>query len=377
MRKSIGLPGLRKTMTAAAAALCLMAGSAGLRADVTLNEKTKFDGIGSGGWGAMEGTDVVIVSGDRLRQESNSKPTGKFLKHLAGEEGFKSATISRLDRKLMYMVDYKDKSYQEMPFSAFKDMQDQMAAQMSGAPPAQEPPQEAGQKQEPKLKCDPVKLEAKRTGEKETIAGFNAERVLVTGTQNCQNVDTKQTCSVVYTVENWKAPMGATLNELVAFYKKQAEAMGLDMKQIQTMASAGRALMGEGTEGFESVMKELGKVEGYTVRSHIKIEKGGNCGTMDQASGQPGMGEAMKGMGDAFKGMFHKKKSGSSDSADSKGGGKGTSAEGGAAGSGLTKIFGMSNEITSVTSSGAEASAFEPPAGFKKKEMPKMEAPKK
>jgi hypothetical protein len=72
----------------------------------------------------------------------------------------------------------------------------------------------------------------------------------------------------------------------------------------------------------------------------------------------------------AFKGLFGKKKSdSSSDSSSDSKKGSGDSA------GGLKKIFGTSSEVTSVTSSGAPANAFEPPDGFKKKDLPKIEKP--
>ncbi len=355
----------RAVVTAVLMTFGVAAGGSTARAEVTINEKTVFDGFGEGGWMGTEGTEVIVVSGDRMRQEATTKPTGKMLKKFAGEEGFRNATIMRLDRKLMYMVDYHDKSYQEIPLDAFKEMQGELAKAMAGP---EAPQQERPQAQEPPpIKCNPVTVEAKRTGERQDIAGFAAQRAVVTGTQTCQNVETKQTCEMIYTMDYWNAPMTPALQEIYNFYRRQMEAMGMDMKDAQALGNAARAMMSQNTEGFESVLKELGKIEGYPVRTRMLIEKGGDCGLGGPGEGgQPGMGEAMKGMGDAFKGIFGKKKSGSGESA----------AKPEASAPGRKKLFGMSSEITSVTTSAAGADAFEPPAGFKKKEAPKMERPK-
>lgn len=347
----------------AAAALGLGAGAAA-RADVTITETTKFDGIGERGWGASEGTETLVVSGDRLRQESTSKFTGKLMKRFGGEEGFRSATITRLDRRLMYMINFKEKSYQEWSFDQFKEMQEEVAEAISGQQPA---PEERAPQEEPPVKCQPVKVEAKRTGESATIAGLQASRAVVTGKQTCENVQTKQTCEVVYTLDYWNAAPTPALQELTAFYRRQMDAMGVDFQQLEAVGRAARAMMSEGTEGLEGAMKELGKLEGFPVRNRITIEKGGDCGLGAGAEGGgPDAGSAMR---DAFKGMFGKKKSGSEE-APSKAKGPGA-----ASAPGLRRVFGMSSEVTSVTTSGAPADAFEPPPGFKKEAPPKLDAP--
>lgn len=347
----------------AAAVICTALCVPAARADLTINQKTKFDGIGQRGWGAAEGTESVIVSGDRMRQENLSHPTGKFLKKFAGEEGYRSASISRLDRKLMYIVNYRDKSYQEWPFENFKQWQDEMTKALAGAqqpPPEAEPEEQA---EEPPLKCQPVKVEAKKTGQSEAIAGFKADEWIVRGDQVCENVETKQTCNVVYTMDSWNTTDVSAFKELVSFYEKQMQLMGLDMRQMEAMGRAAQAMLTQGTEGLEQVAKELGKVQGFPVRSRWTIEKGGDCGM----GGGPGGAAAGPSMKEAFKGLFGKKKSGSGE-----GEGKKESPEGAAA-PGLKKVFGLSSEITSVTGSGAPADAFEPPADFKKKDPPRMD----
>jgi len=341
-------------------------------ADVTINQTTKFDGFGERGWMGSEGSSVFIISGDRGRIESTSKPTGKFMKHFGGEEGFKNAMITRLDRKVMYSVDYKDKSYEEIPFDFFKQNQQAMMDAMSQAQ-AEKTQAQSGQQQPPPIACDPIKFDVKNSGEKQKVNGFDASHVVIKGVQECHNTQTKQTCNMVYTADDWYAPMTAGLKDVRAFEMKQAAAMGIDPADAQKFAQAAKGLISQNTEGLEAVGKELARSDGYPVRTHLAIEKGGDCGTMDspgEGGGAESPGEAMKG---AFKGLFGKKKSDSSSdsSPDSKKG------SGNPPDTGLRKIFGTSTEVTSVTTSGAPADAFEPPAGFKKKDLPKIERPKK
>jgi len=334
------------------------------RADVTIQEKTKFDGLGQGGFMASEGTSTIIISGDRGRVESLSKPTGKIAKRFMGEEGVRSATITRLDRKVIYQVDYHDKSYQEIPFDFMKQNMESMKEALAKQPAEQPGAQE---KQEPPpVTCDPIKFEAKKTGEKETIAGLEAGRMTITGNQSCHNTKTQQACNMVYTADNWYAPAGPAVKELQAFMQKQMAAMGFDPADAKKLTAGAQGLLSANTEGLEAVGKEMAKIDGYPVRSRLTIEKGGDCGMMDGEGGEQNPGAAMK---DAFKGLFGKKKS-ESDSSD-KGAKKGESA------SGLKQVFGTTTEVTSITNSGAAADSFEPPEGFKKKEMPKPSEPPK
>jgi hypothetical protein len=369
IRASLG----RCLILAAAFTIVLFAAMPASLADVTINESTKFDGFGAGGFLGSEGSSVQIYAADRSRVESTSKMTGKFMKHFAGgEEGVKSASIFRLDRKVIYSVDYRDKSYMEMPFDFFKQNQQAMADAMKQAQAEAHP--DAAQNQEPPpLKCDPIKFEAKSTGEKQTIGGFEASHLVIVGKQDCHNTKTSQTCNMVYTADHWNAPLTGPLKEVRDLQMKQAAAMGIDAEAAQQMAQAARGLLAQNTEGLGEVAKEVAKAGGYPVRSRLTIEKGGDCGTMDTQGGEGSGQDAGAAMKSAFKGLFGKKKGDSSSEGSQQADAKGGSGSAG----GLKKIFGMSTEVTSVTSAGAPADAFEPPAGFKKKDLPKIEAPQK
>ena len=38
--------------------------------------------------------------------------------------------------------------------------------------------------------------------------------IVITGHQTCENLETKQTCSVVYTSDSWQAPVSGVLSEV-------------------------------------------------------------------------------------------------------------------------------------------------------------------
>ena len=64
-------------------ALAAMLAASTAVADVTVTDKTTLDGFGAKGYGASEGTGKVVVSGDKLRQETTTKFTGKLLFRVA------------------------------------------------------------------------------------------------------------------------------------------------------------------------------------------------------------------------------------------------------------------------------------------------------
>lgn len=334
----------------------LMAAAAGpaARADVTIEEKVSFDGFGAKGYGASDGTTTTIVSGDKMRQESVTRFTGKIMKRLSGAEGLKTASITRIDRRLSYHVDFKDKSYTEVPFESAKDFQKELAS--AQAAPEEKPP-------ESPVTCDPIRVEARRTGSKEDIHGFASEEVVITGTQVCHNTETQQACTQTYTLDVWTTPETPALGDLAAFHARLAEAMGFDAREMEALAKAAAGAMQAMTQGLGDAYKELSKVKGYPVRTRTTIESEGSCAASDSTEGEaPAMGDAVKGIGGALKGMFGKKKEPESQA---------SGAKGGTAGVAKHRIFGMTSELLSVSSASARDDAFEPPAGFKKKDLAK------
>jgi len=354
---------IRLLLVIAVAALTTTVFVAPARADVTLVDKTVFEGIGTSHWFASAGETTTVVSGDKLRQESNLKATGAFMKHF-NKEGTRTATIMRVDRKMMYLIDYKNEAYQEFPFSNYKAMQEEMTKSMEQAKAQQAQENPEGEEAKPAFECDPVKLKADRTGEKGTFGGFEAAKTVISGDQTCRDTESKATCRIVYTYELWTTPPTGAFEELMSFYKKQAQAMGMSMddNQMKAIAGAAQALASANTEGLEAVMKEMSKVEGYPIKTHIQIETGGDCMATGQGSEEGASENPMKEMGKSFKGLFKRKNKGGEEEAKEE-------KDSGSSTPGLTKVFGMGSELVSVSKTGAPADAFEPPAGFKKTEF--------
>lgn len=341
--------------------LCLaVCFSTPLLADITVEEKATFDGFG--GWGASESASVTRLSGDKLQNESTVKMTGKMMRFLSGKGGMKSGTITRLDRNVLYNIDYSGETYTEMSFEQFRQTGQEAMAQMQG----QMPPQGAGQGEKPEMTCTPVELSARDTGQKEKIGGFDTSRFRIQGKQTCTNTETEEACTVSYDMSLWNTPATGKFKEYHAFMKRQAEAMGFDATQMRAMSGAAAAMFAGGGEGLQAAFEELSKAEGYPVRTRIEIFGEGSCGMQAEGSADAGGEDSGEKGGMAsmkkFFGKFKKNKDKDAEPKQEMASSKGQPA------AGRTKLFGMTNEVVSVSSGAIPASIFEPPAGFKKQE---------
>jgi hypothetical protein len=311
-----------------------------------------------------------------MRQESTTKPTEQKMRRLAGEEGVKGASITRIDRKVRYEIDFRDKRYAEIPLESLKNS----GKETPGAGTAE--------RSQRRLTCDPVRVESKRTGGKVDVNGFPSEETVIVGTQVCrsemprqlqpapeteptqetpQTQQPQQTCKNVFTLESWATPVTSRLRELQAFDRKLAAATGLGLAQTLAVARVPQGAMSHLGQGFEAVYSEMAKAEGYSVRSRVTVESEGSCDSMGRggAGARAGMGGGSSATGGRFKGSFGRK--------GSEGGRSQLQQMVAAASPGPTKIFGMATEVVSVSASPAPADAFEPPEGFVKKAPPSRE----
>ncbi len=329
----------------------------GARADVTVKEKTVFDGLGETGRLASEGTTTIVVSGDKMRRETTTRLTGKLMKRFAGEGGSTTAAITRLDRRVVYQVNPRAKSYAELPLESAQDLLPAMSRAVPQGRPAE------AQMKRPSLQCDPVKVGARRTGQKQDVNGFPAEEVVLEGTQACRNEEAKQACTNHYQLDYWATPVTPQLREVQAFYRKLAEAVGTDPRELSAAAEASKGMMSHLSGGFAAVYKELSKQQGFPVRSRLTVESEGSCGLPAFRARRGAAADGPAGLGGTRDG--EKGRSARTPGASQ------PVPEGDAAPPARRAIFGLSTETQSVTATPAPPGAFDPPAGFTKRETGK------
>jgi hypothetical protein len=256
MKSAIALP--------VALALC-----SPLSADVQTREKTlvKFEGMLGrmvglfGGKAAKEGiVATAAVKGDR--KSTMSDTTGQIID---------------LSEEKIYDVDLKKKEYKVTTFDdmrqRIKEAREQAekdAREQAGKEEEQRPEKE---KQEPTKEWE-VDFDAKETGQKKQIAGYDARQVIMTVTLREKGKALEESGGVVMTSDTWFGPDIPALKELIAFdmryYKKLygEEATVLAAEQMAMVLAMYPMLK----QASERLKQEGNKLDGTTLASITTFE---------------------------------------------------------------------------------------------------------
>jgi hypothetical protein len=245
----------------------LLASTTSLRADVKVDEKTKFEFAGAlgkvvsifGGKAAREGTtSAVAVKGSRKSTFNDS--TGQII-DLAEEK--------------VYDIDVKRKSYRVITFAeirqrmeeakakAEKEVREQQAKEKDAEPPAQQP--------ESNVEID---FDVKKTGERKTISGFDTQQSVITVTVREKGKTLEQNGGLQITTDVWLAPQMAAMKEIVDFDIQYAQKLYGPMvagASPQDMAAA-MALYPMMKPALEKMAAEASKLEGTAITTVVKVE---------------------------------------------------------------------------------------------------------
>jgi hypothetical protein len=141
------------------------------------------------------------------------------------EEGkLTTSTIVDLDREVFVNIDHKKKEYTEMTFDYYRNMLKSMGGK------AEE--KQEREKSEPEVKVS-FDVKVDKTGEKRTIAGYNAEKVILTMTAQGEkqtegdNAGEMDKGGMIITSNNWLANEVKGYDEVIAFHKTFAEKIGM------------------------------------------------------------------------------------------------------------------------------------------------------
>lgn len=333
-------------------------------ADVTIVESVAIDGAGLMSMAAMSGRTTTLISGQNGRIESDIKMKSSLMRLFGGGQ---TAEITRIGDDKVYTLDLKKKTYVESSLSerraqiekAMADAEKQRSEQQQGASPVDQS----------ECQWSAPKSDLKKSGEKATIAGHNAERSTLTVTQTCTNKKTGDVCDFGLAFDAWLAPSFDGSAEQQAYYKAYAEKMGFSSSGSRDFAQNAQVFFGGYKELWGEVTKKMATLKGQPVRSSLALAIGGpQCkATQTQQSGgsSPGAADAMAAagqIGSAIGGLFGKKKT--------------ETAEPAAAAApvllvnGLTPMMTISTELVSMSKGGVSAESFAPPADFKKVAAP-------
>ncbi len=246
-------------------------------ADVTWHQNITVSASGMMSMMGSNGTMTTTVSGERARTENHMESTSSLMRKFA--KNMNTATIVRLDEELMLNLAPEKKEYSQI---TFEEMRAQMEKSMQQLEEMSE--QDSLPVSEEECQWTPPEMEVKNTGEKQKFAGIKAEQTLITVTQTCNVPNSGKSCEMIWNLEYWNADKIPGGDEAMAFQRGMARAMGGD-EALGVAQTYARGLMAMFKQGWDDVLKEGGKMEGFPVKTVMSLEMGGENCTTD--SGQP------------------------------------------------------------------------------------------
>ena len=364
-----------------AALLALVAGTAS--ADVTTEQKMSVEGVGMMAVGNMSGTTKTAISGSRSRTDSDLQLQSKFVRFLARNAVGPTAEIVILDSDKMYRLNMNKKEYTETTFAEFRArMQNALHGAQDGNGGNEAARQQPSAIDQSKCEWLEPKSEVKKTGQKATLAGFDAEQIVITAEQPCKDKQTGAICEIALTLDEWMAPKFITNDEVMKYHKAYAQKLGLDQAFNQDANDRAKAMFGQYKGLWANVADKMKDVKGYPVKSSFSLALGGDqckeaqSAQQQQPSGDGGTdsssgsapGDLAKNVGAKLGSLFRKKKD-DAPPADSGQGQAAAVAPAVTGPSGTIKLMTINTELVSVSTAPISSDTFEIPAGFKKVEQ--------
>jgi hypothetical protein len=163
------------------------------------------------------------ISGNRSRIDSSMRADSGLVRMFTGGP---TAEIVLLEQDTSYHLDLKKKRYTQTSLAEQRERIQQAMAQTQQAQQSQR--QSASGVDEAQCVWSEPKSSVRRTGEKEAIATFQAERVTITATQACTDKQTGQVCEFGLVLDQWLTPNFPASDESLAFHRAYAQKMGLN-----------------------------------------------------------------------------------------------------------------------------------------------------
>jgi hypothetical protein len=362
---------LAKTTWSQLAVGCALAAlTVAAHGDVTRQERLTVNGLGAMKLANMSGTTTTMISGDRARTDSNLQFESGMLRAFAGGVG-QSSEIVRLDQDKIYSLDPKKKTYTELSLA---DQRARMQAAMQKMQENQAQQQQASSGvDESQCEWSEPKAEVKRSGEKASIAGYEAEHVAIVATQSCKDKKTGSVCDFGLVLDEWVAPGFEQSAETIAYQKAYAERLGLGTPGSRDFAERAQSMFGQYKGIWTEIASKMKDVQGYPVKASFGLGIGGpQCQNSQQQSAQSqeqssgsssGASSAPPtsiggALGGAIGGLFKKKEHAQPAASDT----PPATMPGG-----LIPLMTVGTELVSVTNGTVNPQMFEVPADYKKK----------
>lgn len=307
---------------------CLMAGAApgttAVRADVTIEQKMTLDVASVI---RTHGSTTTNIVADKKREDTESHCEG-MLSLVCGN--VRGGEIVRLDRGLTWRLEPDKKSYREDIFATPEELAQMRAKMQARLEKMRSCPVSPRQQPIDKSKCEmsPPKIDVRKTDDKASIAGHDAQRTVATLTETCTNKDTGDVCDTVVAIDVWltqdKLP---GVEDRRAFEQAYAKELGLTDAQGALTGEFAKFLAPYQTQ-IKQLTDKSSDLKGQPLKTSLRVMMGGQqcsatakmksngSSSADSAAGSPNpianvaqAGQAAgKAIGSALGGLFHKKK---------------------------------------------------------------------
>lgn len=304
------------------------------------------DGIA--GFFPFEGTTTTLTRADMRREESTIKGTGTVSRFLMPNTA--TATITRLDRKLVYALDIARAEYTECPLTG------------CAAPPTQPPPRSQPEQPRPNreagctMRVAGNTLNVKPTAQRKAINGFDTEQYLVDWNVTLEDPD-KRRSTLQLTIDFWTTQASPAIRDAMAVEARFGRAAtaavdrtaALPPQVVETMNRyfAQSMSAAERTALFNAV-RQLDRVKGQPIVTQMRLFYRGNAcgGAADEGAAGAGPG----GVAGALSSLL----------------GGGGSTSGGASGGGERPLMSFTQEVKTWRVEPARDSQFAPPPQFRR-----------
>jgi hypothetical protein len=268
-----------------------------VRADVVIEETLDIDGAAGFSLLGMQGKTTTSLTPDKSRMDSDVRFKSKLMNTFAGKGAGNTSQIIRLDQGVVYDVAHADKQYTEMSFEQMRAATQQAMQQMEQAAQAQASaqPQQLPVSAEECQWSEPV-VEAKQTGERATIAGFDTGRAVVTVKQTCTDAKTGKACDMVWGIDQWLAATAPGTEESKAFALNYARQLGLDAASMEAMQGRMQQAFSQYKSSWTEAMAKAGEFQGYPLKTTMQMSMGGAQCTTDsgtQVAADPAFADAV------------------------------------------------------------------------------------
>jgi hypothetical protein len=289
------------------------------------------------------------------RSETSMKGTGTVSRFLLRDAG--SATITRLDRRVVYGLNIPRAEYTECP--------------LTGCPsPAAEPPREQREQREPQsaresgctMKLAGNTFNVKPTSQRRAINGFDTEQYTVDWSVTLEDPN-KRRSTLQLAMEFWTSPVTPAMRDAMAVEAAYVRAAAA--AERAGGAATGAALPPQMLEAINryfaqsmtaseraalfNIGRQMERVKGQPILSQFRLfYRGDACGGAEQAGAEGGGGRG--GVAGALAGLF--------------GGGGGGGASDAAGGE--KPLFSFTQEVKAWRVEPVRDSQFVPPPNFKR-----------